>query len=265
MVKNCAECNLTINVRKSKLKEFNFCSKQCYWASKRGKTPVNYVDRKVTKNCLECDSVIIVIPSKLETNKFCSHTCYSKYKIGKSKPCAWPTKKCINCKSEFYVKPSKYEQAKFCTTVCTKESREAKTEKFCVGCGVLISVIKSLVNKKKFCSLNCFTDWRTKKASDDIATTKQNAKVEKKDRQRFRRLIRPLVLKRDGHACTVCNNTEHLQVDHILRWSRFPKERFDITNCRTLCKSCHYEVTYGRKLEDKNLAWGNTQKFKERI
>lgn len=58
------------------------------------------------------------------------------------------------------------------------------------------------------------------------------------------------VLKRDNYACQICNKTEKgLEVDHIMPKSLFEELKYDINNCRTLCKKCH--IKYGAKPRSK--------------
>jgi hypothetical protein len=81
------------------------------------------------------------------------------------------------------------------------------------------------------------------------------------ERARFRRTMSKKVFERDGYKCQLCGNTnEYLHADHIKSWSRYPELRFDLNNCRTLCKKCHYQITYYRPLLDENLEWGKNQK-----
>lgn len=49
--------------------------------------------------------------------------------------------------------------------------------------------------------------------------------------------IRKLVLERDGHRCTKCGNTEHLDIHHIISFK--VAHNHDISNLVTLCKRCH--------------------------
>lgn len=75
-------------------------------------------------------------------------------------------------------------------------------------------------------------------------------------RTKFSRNIRPLVMERDNHTCAMCLSTGvPLQVDHIKSWAEFPELRFDIDNCRTLCISCHYFVTFGKEMPE-GIVWG---------
>lgn len=59
---------------------------------------------------------------------------------------------------------------------------------------------------------------------------------------------RRLVLERDGHKCVLCGATERLECDHIKSYSQHPELRYDITNGRVLCHSCHVKTdNYGAK------------------
>lgn len=48
-----------------------------------------------------------------------------------------------------------------------------------------------------------------------------------------------MVLDRDKNACIECGSTEKLEIDHIKPFAKFPKLRLEISNGRTLCKTCH--------------------------
>ena len=62
------------------------------------------------------------------------------------------------------------------------------------------------------------------------------------------RAWRNAVLKRDGYMCVWCRSTKNLEVDHVYPFAYFPELRFEITNGRVLCKSCHeLTPTYGYK------------------
>ena len=60
---------------------------------------------------------------------------------------------------------------------------------------------------------------------------------------RWRRKLRPYILKRDGWECQACGKLLGLaQVDHIQPVSKGGKS-FDPANCQTLCVSCHVAKT----------------------
>ena len=59
------------------------------------------------------------------------------------------------------------------------------------------------------------------------------------------RVWRQAVFERDNWACVLCSahtGTGHrviLHADHILPFATYPELRFDVSNGRTLCRSCH--------------------------
>ena len=75
-------------------------------------------------------------------------------------------------------------------------------------------------------------------------------------RQYFSKYIVPKVLVRDNYTCSICEIVGgYLHVDHIKKWSDYPDLRFDLNNCRLLCRPCHYQVTFG-KVMSLNSKWG---------
>jgi HNH endonuclease len=78
------------------------------------------------------------------------------------------------------------------------------------------------------------------------------------DRQRFAKTVSPKVLKRDDYTCQLCGvRGGYLHVDHIKAWALYPKLRFVLSNCRTLCVSCHYKVTFNKEMP-KGRRWAMT-------
>lgn len=61
---------------------------------------------------------------------------------------------------------------------------------------------------------------------------------------------RTAVFERDGYTCQDCGqHGGKLNADHIKPFAHFPDLRFDLSNGRTLCVSCHRQTdTYGLKL-----------------
>jgi len=56
---------------------------------------------------------------------------------------------------------------------------------------------------------------------------------------------RKSVFKRDHYACVKCEikSKGNLEAHHILPWSLYPNERFNIDNGMTLCIDCHGAIT----------------------
>jgi hypothetical protein len=88
----------------------------------------------------------------------------------------------------------------------------------------------------------------------------------RRERLRFRREIQKKVFERDDYTCVMCGERGgNLHVDHIQSWADYPELRFEMDNCRTLCMSCHYYITFKRKLP-KGVRWGhNFSKAEETI
>lgn len=60
---------------------------------------------------------------------------------------------------------------------------------------------------------------------------------------------RDAVFRRDNYTCQVCDQYNGmLHADHIKSWSEFPGLRYELLNGRTLCRACHYYVTFKRKM-----------------
>ena len=69
---------------------------------------------------------------------------------------------------------------------------------------------------------------------------------------------RKAVFSRDDFTCQVCDvRGGHLHADHIKTWADYPELRYDVDNGRTVCRACHYYITFKRKMP-KNSLWGLT-------
>lgn len=51
--------------------------------------------------------------------------------------------------------------------------------------------------------------------------------------------LRKEVLQRDGYKCVLCSSREKLEMDHIKSYSKYPDLRYQKSNLRILCHSCH--------------------------
>ena len=105
--------------------------------------------------------------------------------------------------------------------------------------------------------------WNTGKKRLDI-TGKNNwnwkGGITNKDRLariNFRRSIQKLIFERDNYMCQLCGSKGDLQVDHIQSWAKYIEMRFKIDNCRTVCATCHYKITFGKPLPKEIKGWGH--------
>lgn len=58
------------------------------------------------------------------------------------------------------------------------------------------------------------------------------------------RVLRQIVLERDGWACVDCGQTRgRLEIDHVKPVRTRPDLAFDVANCATRCSPCHTRKT----------------------
>ncbi len=68
---------------------------------------------------------------------------------------------------------------------------------------------------------------------------------------------RTKVFERDNYTCQICDQVGgYLHADHIKSFAKHPELRLDVNNGRTLCIECHYEITFKRKMAERNN-WSN--------
>jgi hypothetical protein len=64
------------------------------------------------------------------------------------------------------------------------------------------------------------------------------------------------VFERDNYCCTDCKEQGgYLHADHIEKYSERPELRYDVKNGRTLCRGCHYKLTFNKDMP-KDSKWG---------
>lgn len=67
---------------------------------------------------------------------------------------------------------------------------------------------------------------------------------------------RSAVFARDNYTCQICQQYNGiLHADHIKKWADFPELRYEASNGRTLCRACHYYVTFKTNMPATSL-WG---------
>jgi 5-methylcytosine-specific restriction endonuclease McrA len=176
---------------------------------------------KVECVCLYCNSKFLRSPALI--GKYCSKQCTNKDKIGKKRPNA------------------------------AIHLRKVWIKKECLACSKEFKVTPCRSNKALYCSLKCRPSWNEGLRSEKSI-------VSEIERTRFANTVRKQVIKRDNYICQLCGGNEDLQVDHIQSWKEYVELRFNMDNCRTLCKACHYLITVGRPIPDKKMSWGHVKK-----
>lgn len=175
------------------------------------------------------------------------------------------TATCQHCGKEFqyYRSTLRGKDAKYCCHKCYLASivhawNKGKIEyKQCLHCGKIIR------KWKKYCSYDCYIKDvdvskflpPPMKGKDNPAWKGGITKITIKERTKFAKVTGKKVLERDNYTCQICGSKEDLQVDHIQSWKEYVEDRFTIDNCRTLCRSCHYFITYNKPMP-KGLKWG---------
>lgn len=73
-------------------------------------------------------------------------------------------------------------------------------------------------------------------------------RVQEMARDEYKQL-RKNTFSRDSYNCQIClAHGGDLEMDHIKEWCNYPELRYEISNCRTLCKNCHQKTdNYGHK------------------
>lgn len=73
---------------------------------------------------------------------------------------------------------------------------------------------------------------------------------------------RDAVFAQDNYTCQICDEYGgYLNADHIKGWKNHPELRYEVANGRTLCRACHYYITFKRKMPQLSR-WGITKGIK---
>lgn len=73
---------------------------------------------------------------------------------------------------------------------------------------------------------------------------------------------RSAVFLKDNFTCQICDQySGHIHADHIKTWAEYPELRYDLNNGRTVCRACHYYITFKRKIPATSR-WGLTSQEK---
>ena len=197
-------------------------------------------------------------------------------------------KTCLVCKKEYKARPNdvRHRRTKYCSISCQR-NRKTGIEKKCIICKKKIYVYKSRVKRGqgKYCSRQCFGKGKalevkgeknyfygkkhTDKTKKTISISKQCINEQewrgfitpqnKVERIKFGDTVQKEVLKRDNYICQNCEKRGgYLHVDHIKPWSKYIGDRFKMDNLRTLCRECHYLISFGKEIPQ-GSKWGINQ------
>ena len=173
-----------------------------------------------------------------------NQTCTS---CGKGRWCSWNHCKC----GKWFHADRTYKP--FCGTECFYKYRRMHNQKgikhpdqqrarigICLKCGKEFRAIKDFKRyKQKYCGKACWSHRSNR--PQGFNPRKQLARL--CDYRRWRKAV----LARDEGRCVICGSDYHLEVDHILPVVQHPELILDISNGRTLCRTCHKGTeSYGK-------------------
>lgn len=118
----------------------------------------------------------------------------------------------------------------------------------CKVCELKFRVTLTTKRLRRTCSKACYKIYRQNFRVEQ-ASNWQGGKVAKNRLIRGRieyKDWRKSVFERDDYTCQQCNKRGvYLNAHHVKPFSKFPELRFDVSNGQTLCRDCHYSVTWG--------------------
>lgn len=172
-----------------------------------------------------------------------------------SKPRKGAVINCRACEKEFYVSPSLVGKAKYCSRSCSHVGASVSVERICESCGGSYKTPPSQEKhrgKSRFCSKKCKGESMSISQMGSANPVWAGGVSTENHRARNSKAYakwREEVFKRCDYTCQACGvRGGSLQADHILPFAFFKEKRFDLSNGRALCVSCHKKTdTYGYK------------------
>lgn len=154
--------------------------------------------------------------------------------------------KCKTCQKEFEDFTSN-ERSGFCSLLCYWQARKnSQTYKgYWTGKKRSLEDRKKMsVNRKGLTAKEKHPKW---KGGISILNHQNRQSFEYKE-------WRKAVLRRDKWSCVLCgyrskgkvNGRSDIEADHVKRFSEYPGLRYEVSNGRTLCKSCHLKITFSK-------------------
>jgi hypothetical protein len=169
-------------------------------------------------------------------------------------------RQCALCGVDVYVRPCRRRfKNSFCCRDHSQTFLKSKAFSFkCVICckQVFTQPIQMRLRNRKTCSLICRAKLQTRKAEKSRL---EHPPTEGALRRRIRYSKkmhdwRRAVFVRDNYTCQLCGARSGkgkavvLNADHIKSFAQFPELRFELSNGRTLCVTCHRKTpTFGRR------------------
>jgi hypothetical protein len=213
---------------------------------------------KIIKNCLVCKKEFVTYPckEKIGKGKYCSREC-SKITLFKKGSAPWHKGLKGVYTPEQLERITIANRVKSWTTASENNWQWKGGKPKCKDCEKQLTYYAKAGSRYRSCKSKFYSKENSPSWKGGISS------ADRLERIKFRRTTQKLVFEKDNYTCQNCGvRGNYLQVDHIKGWSEFPELRFDISNCQTLCMSCHYFKTFN-KILPKGIIWGHNLNRKE--
>lgn len=249
MFLSCKSCHKDFKVFfLSSVRSRKFCSRQCYWESKKG-TFSSWLQRgyirpktRVAKICVKCGQNFEVPKCRGQTANYCSKKCWSQRRPPQNR-------NCLYCQKIFIVRHCSGK--KYCSRECSYKDlerfqhRQSRRSAICEFCQKEFTRPKSFfkVAKGRFCNHSCSAKWWSIFG------------LHGKDHPRWNGGGYPAVFYRDGWKpikrmllekaqgrCQKCNQVSRkLDIHHLkpIRHCSSLKEANRLSNLKVVCRKCH--------------------------
>ena len=229
--------------------------------------------QREARSCLVCSSsfeIIVGANGSIGRKRCCSRQCANTItNAGKKKPTQ--LRRCAYCDKEFVVKRGVNPKKRHCSHQCANQAtapiRATKISESLIRNTYAKGMKHTEELKAKMSARLRGNNYRLgiphtvetlRQAAERMKGSKNHQYVDGfcKERHGERRVLaqqldyklwRKTVFERDDFTCQICGRRGgKLQADHIKPWASYPELRFDVSNGRTLCVSCHRQTdTYG--------------------
>lgn len=156
METSCANCGKVINRKPGEIRERNYCSRACHYASG---APRPARKKGTVKQCEQCGSEFYVPHARLEA-RFCSMTCK-----GIASRAVFT---CEVCGTEAHG--FRNRNKRWCSRECAASARKTGATLTCGQCGDAFYAPKgrALLPVTRFCSMDCLNAWQGRNKTEHV-------------------------------------------------------------------------------------------------